>query len=67
MTTKLVEFTFQQKVYQDIEASANVPAELETEDEILEWLKEHPETWNDENVVDEDIIDCDYASVELVK
>jgi hypothetical protein len=65
MSTRVVEFTYRQEVSQTVHAFAHVPAELTSEDDIIDWLREHPEHWNEEKVLDEDIIDAGFASIKV--
>lgn len=64
---KTVEFTFEQKVRQVVKAFAVVPDDLETEDEIVAWLMDNPDTWNDDGVQEDDVLDTYYDTIELVK
>lgn len=64
--TTTINFSYDRVVAQRIQAWANVPVDLTTEDEIREWLIDNEDVWRTETVSKDDIIEVEYGGLELV-
>ena len=60
-----IRFRYEQVLTQRIQAYANVPVDITEEDHIREWLIDNPGEWQAETVIDEDVIEVEYGSVDL--